>query len=93
MNDAEAKRVIQQTASDPQTALFQFPDDFTLFKVASFDSSSGTITPLDVFVSLGNLLPLVTPIREDVAEYNVLRSISRMSSDQLDDFLSRYKEP
>ena len=47
INDSTAIRSFEQAAADPSTTISQFPTDYSLYKLGTFDDSSGTISRLD----------------------------------------------
>lgn len=46
-NDAIATRSFLQAAADPNTTINAYPEDFSLFKVASFNDESAELKPRD----------------------------------------------
>lgn len=44
-SEAEAIRSIQMTLKQPEGLLSQFPEDFAVYEVGSFDVRSGELTP------------------------------------------------
>ncbi|AXH73783.1 MAG: nonstructural protein [Microviridae sp.] len=44
----EGERQFQQIASDPKTLLYTNPEDFVLFHVGEFDTTTGVLTTLPV---------------------------------------------
>lgn len=44
----QAERALQQEASNPNSQLHQYPDDFAMYQIGEFDESRGTLIPLDV---------------------------------------------
>jgi hypothetical protein len=53
VNTAVAVRDFSHAVSDPNSGLFNNPEDFSLYQVATFDDESGLISPLvpPVFLS------------------------------------------
>jgi hypothetical protein len=52
INDATATRSFQQAANDPNTTINQFPEDYALYKLGTFDDASAEIVSnLPEFVS------------------------------------------
>ena len=47
INDSTAIRSFEQAASDPTTTISQFPTDYSLYRIGTFDDSSGSIKQLD----------------------------------------------
>lgn len=41
-NDQMALRMFQQACEDPNTSMYRFPADFTLFRLAAFDDGVGS---------------------------------------------------
>ncbi len=50
--EAEALRAFRETVNDGQSSFFKHPEDYTLFKVGTFDESTGLISGFEL-VSLG----------------------------------------
>lgn len=48
-----AIRGFQQEANNPESNIFKYPDQYTLFHVADFDTDTGVFTPLQTPKSLG----------------------------------------
>lgn len=44
----QAERALQQEASNPNSQLHQYADDFAMYQIGEFDESKGTLIPLDV---------------------------------------------
>lgn len=49
----DAKRAFQNAANNPKTEVCRFPDDFTLYEVATFDDETGRYTALEYPVNHG----------------------------------------
>jgi len=60
-SNSEALRMIRQTMADPKTTLAQFPSDFELWLLCSFDETSGGVS-MPTLSHLENLVNL----RKDV---------------------------
>ncbi|AXH73206.1 MAG: nonstructural protein [Microviridae sp.] len=45
-NTATALRDFQTAATDPQSNLSQYPEDFILFEIGSFDEDKGVVSPI-----------------------------------------------
>jgi hypothetical protein len=45
-NNAVATRDFLHAATDPQSAMFRNPEDFSLYQVATFDDDSGLFAPV-----------------------------------------------
>lgn len=43
----EAERDFNTLCNDPKSTVFNFPDDFDLYYVGSYDDDTGKLTPLD----------------------------------------------
>jgi len=56
--DAAAIRAFQQALLNPQHHFAKNPADFTLFRTATFDDSTGAVEPFAAMASLGNGLTL-----------------------------------
>ena len=46
-NTATALRAFADLANDPNTTVYKYPDDFTLFELGEYESNTGRIIPLD----------------------------------------------
>lgn len=46
-SDAEAERMFRRLSLDPQSMVAQFPEDYDLFHLGTFDATTGQITPSD----------------------------------------------
>lgn len=53
-NDAMARRLFFDAASDPNSPLSKHPEDYALYLVGTYDYRTGTISSLDTPVHLGN---------------------------------------
>lgn len=53
INTATAVRDFQRAASDPHSDISRFPEDYTLFDLATFDDVTGVIAFNSVPVNLG----------------------------------------
>lgn len=42
INDETAKRSFAQASADPNTTISQYPEDYALFKIATWDDEAGT---------------------------------------------------
>jgi len=49
----EAIRAFADAANDPKSFIHAHPEDYFLYEIATFDSSSGTYSPLENKVSVG----------------------------------------
>lgn len=58
-NDAHARRMYMSEIGKSQSVFHQFPEDFRIFKVGSFDDSTGMLTPEKTPVMLCELKSLV----------------------------------
>lgn len=59
-NHALAFRNLERAVKNPQSPFAEFPADFTLFHLATFDDVKGVLNPLKVGESLGNLLQFMS---------------------------------
>lgn len=48
-----ALRSFHAAKNDPQTDIYRFPNDFTLYEIGSFDDSTGFLTALNCPVNHG----------------------------------------
>lgn len=55
-NNAIAFRNIERACKNPQSPFAEFPADFNLFCLASFEDVDGVLTPFEYRENLGNLL-------------------------------------
>ena len=46
-NDQTAKRSLEQASNDSNTTISQYPEDFVLYRLGSWDDSTATISTLD----------------------------------------------
>lgn len=53
INDLTAVRDFHRAANDPDSNIFLYPTDYTLFKIGTFDDSTGVITVIDVHENFG----------------------------------------
>lgn len=53
INDSMATRNFLMLKNDSKSTVSQFPDDFALYKIGSYDDSTGLITPVNVPERLG----------------------------------------
>lgn len=47
-HDESAKRAFTEACSDPKSRLNRFPNDFDLYRLGTFDTSSGRVLSADV---------------------------------------------
>lgn len=68
----EALRMFQQAANDSQTTIGQYPEDFVLFEIGSFDDTKGNVEH-QTHISLGKALDYVQRRHEvaNITEGNV----------------------
>lgn len=59
-NKGEAIRGFAQACSDPQTSLYQNPEDYTLFEIGEWDDDKGNILMHDAKVSCGVAIEFIT---------------------------------
>lgn len=59
-NKGEAIRGFAQACSDPQTALYQNPEDYTLFEIGEWDEDNGNLIMHDAKVSCGVAIEFIT---------------------------------
>lgn len=52
-HEGEAIRGFENVCNDPNTKFYQYPEDFHLFHLGSFDSATGKFTNLHTPESLG----------------------------------------
>ncbi|WNK13720.1 MAG: nonstructural protein [Microvirus sp.] len=52
-NKMTALRDFQQAANDPQSQISNYPEDFILFEIGTFDENTGSISPM-LPVNLGS---------------------------------------
>lgn len=77
--DAVAIRMVAEAARDPQTDLFKFGGDYTLFLIAEFDETSGNLYASEAKINLGTALSISAS-----ATLNNLR-VPNKEEEQLDD--------
>ena len=65
INDGAAHRQVEAMANDPGTEIGKFPNDFSLFKVGSFDTENGVFTPLEGKVHVADANQYIQP-QEDI---------------------------
>lgn len=53
VNKAVAVRGFEKAVNDPSTNLYQWPEDFVLFELGTFDDEKGLLTPHECPLSLG----------------------------------------
>ena len=63
--DEEAKRCVFMAVRGNSGMLSQFPEDFTLFRVATWDECSGVIEPIES-VAVGNVLVILSAFHKPV---------------------------
>jgi hypothetical protein len=86
-NDGFATRMLLDSASDPATSLYKHPEDFSLFRLASYEENTGVITPVVPVACVGTLITLIginhrtvdrtvseISTKETLAEYEATRS-------------------
>lgn len=73
-NDEVAKRVlIQSMRALPDCPLIDYPADFTLFAIGSWDCDNGIVTPFEVKRNIGNVLQIMSSFgwtKEETKEEN-----------------------
>lgn len=62
INDGSAIRYMKDAVNGRDTLLSRHPEDYQLFKIGSFDKSTGTIYPQRLPLRVANLKELVQPI-------------------------------
>lgn len=69
--DGDAKRMIVETAKDTKTNLHQYPGDFTLFRIGTFNDQDGKVEAYKVYENLGNVIVLTMESRSQktLAQY------------------------
>lgn len=67
-SSAQAIRMTTSTALDERTELNKYPADFTLFEIATFDDSSGQISPLAAKINLGTVQEFLVTFRNQQQE-------------------------
>lgn len=55
-----ALRAFQSTANDPNTEIYKYPADFTLFEIGEWDNLSGVVSMYSSKVNLGTALEFVS---------------------------------
>lgn len=60
-NNAVAFRNLEKACRNPESPFAQFPADFNLFCLASFEDVSGKIEPFHAPENLGNFLQFIAP--------------------------------
>lgn len=50
---AEALRSFEKACNDPESTMYQFPEDITLFEIGEWDEDEGKLTPYEAKKSLG----------------------------------------
>lgn len=55
---AHAVRGVSETMMQPSSIFSDYPEDFTLFEIGTFDESTAELQPLLIHENLGNLLRL-----------------------------------
>lgn len=64
-SDEEAKRIVYMTASTGQASMLsQFPGDFTLYMVGTWDEDNGTVVPVEL-ENLGNAFVIMNHFRKN----------------------------
>lgn len=68
--DGMAIRMFSQSVNDPQTMLSKYPDDFTLYRIGTFDDQTGMYTQEDHHKYLGTATQFKTetPVDMDKVE-------------------------
>lgn len=68
INKAVALRSFEKACNDPSTALFEWPEDYVLFELGTFDTETGKIVTHECPLTLGVAIeykrsePKVTPV-------------------------------
>lgn len=55
----QAVRMFQDLANDPQHQFFKYAADFTMFEIGTYDESSGLLSPVQPYQSLGCAIEFV----------------------------------
>ena len=61
----QAIRALTAQVKDPATNISHFPEDYTLFHIGSYDSSTGLIKPLQANVRVINARDLLTSLEKE----------------------------
>lgn len=61
MSHAEALRTLQGLAQNPQTTIHQWPEDYVLYQVGTFNTQTGELGTMDAPFSLGSAAQFVQP--------------------------------
>jgi len=59
LNENDARRMLHDVVSNPETIISKHPDDFRLFKVGEFDDNSGVLSSLAQPVFIANAIDFV----------------------------------
>lgn len=60
-----AIRQMEGVVSNPELSVSQYPEDFTLFEIGSYDPQTGTLTPRDALLPLGNGLEFRRNLKDE----------------------------
>lgn len=63
-NDAMAVRALTEAVSSPQSKISQYPDDYSLYKIGTFDDLQGCLTCLNVPVLIKHASDCVSVIKK-----------------------------
>lgn len=58
-NDATAKRIVSDAATDPNSSLSRHPSDYSVFLVGNYNDATGTLTPCMPLVHVSDVLALI----------------------------------
>lgn len=58
-----AIRSFEQAAKDPESNLYKYPGDFTLFQIGEFDEIKGVLVPLESHTNLGNAVAITSTLK------------------------------
>lgn len=59
-----ALRDFERASNDSSTSIGQYPSDYTLFEIGTFNTQTGKITQHEAKISLGTALEFVKPKQE-----------------------------
>lgn len=63
-SQAHAIRTVSEAMQEPNSIFADYPEDFTLFEIGSFDELTGELQPMLMHSNLGNLLRLKNELQQ-----------------------------
>ena len=66
--EAAAIRDFGEAARNPESYIYSHPEDYTFYAVATFDDTTGEITPIEPRKSLGTAIQYVNPVSENFTD-------------------------